>query len=129
MLVRTFGSVVVRPEAKLWWDQARRDFQVGQRNHSARDYDFAVFLFEQATQKALKSLIIHRTGNPPPRVHNLVRLGDIVGIEPGFRAFLENLTPHYVLTRYPDAARAVTKSLYDGRTSLTFLRGTQKVMK
>lgn len=121
--------MALRPEARLWWDQAKRDFRIAERNHASRDYEAAVFFSEQATQKSLKALLLHRTSRMPPKIHNLVELGRLAGVDSAMRDFLADLTPHYMLTRYPDVAGAVTSELYDGRTSLRFLRGTKKVME
>jgi len=120
----------LRPETKLWWSQSKRDFRIAERNHANRDYEVSVFYCEQAAQKALKALLLHRTSEMPPKIHNLVELGRLVGVggRP-MRDFLAELTPHYMITRYPDAAGAVTSELYSGRLSLRFLRGTKKVME
>lgn len=119
----------LRPETKLWWAQAKRDFRIAERNHANRDYEVSVFYCEQSAQKALKALLLHRTSQMPPKIHNLVELGRLVGIGRPMRDFLADLTPHYMITRYPDAAGAVTSDLYNGRLSLRFLRGTKKVME
>jgi HEPN domain-containing protein len=58
-----------------------------------------------------------------------VELGRLAGVGRPMRDFLAELTPHYMITRYPDAAGAVTSDLYNGRLSLRFLRGTKKVME
>lgn len=116
-------------ETKLWWAQAKRDFRIAERNHANRDYEVCVFYCEQAAQKALKALLLHRTSQMPPKIHNLVELGRLVGVADPMRDFLAELTPHYMITRYPDAAGAVTSDLYSGRLSLRFLRGTKKVME
>ncbi len=119
---------MLRPETRLWWEQAKRDFRVANRAHAARDYDVAVFYCEQAAQKALKAVILHRTAQPPPKIHNLVTLGATVGVDEKMSEFLAALAPQYMRTRYPDAAGDVTTALFDGRISLSFLRGTKKVM-
>jgi HEPN domain-containing protein len=120
---------VILPETRLWWEQARRDLRVAEKNHAAKDYDVAVFFSEQSVQKALKALLLHRTSRMPPKTHNLVRLGELAGVDHGMSQFLAELAPHYIRTRYPDAAGQVTNKLYRGRLSLHFLRGAQKVMK
>jgi HEPN domain-containing protein len=120
--------MALRPETRLWWSQAKRDFRIAERNHANRDYEVSVFYCEQAAQKALKALLLHRTSQMPPKIHNLVELGRLAGVDRLMRDFLAELTPHYMITRYPDAAGAVTSELYNGRLSLRFLRGTRKVM-
>lgn len=120
--------MALRPETKLWWAQAKRDMKIAEANHADRNYEASVFFCEQATQKALKALILHRTSKAPPKIHNLSELGRLVGMEVRMMDFLAELTPHYMITRYPDAAGAVTTELYNGRISLRFLRGTKKVL-
>jgi len=120
--------VTLRFEVRLWWAQARRDLRIGERNHAHRDYEAAVFYCEQAVEKALKALLMHRTGTPAPRIHSLPELGRLVRIDPKMLPFLTDLAPHYMVSRYPDAAGVVTKDLYDGRISLRFLRGSKEVL-
>ena len=116
---------MLRPEVRLWWEQSKRDMNIAKHNHERRDYDAAVFFCEQAAQKAL---LLHRTSKAPPKIHSLVELGKMVGVDARMLSFLADLSPHYMMTRYPDAAGMVTSEIYDGRTSLSFLRGTKKVL-
>ena len=125
----TFGpATVLRTETRVWWGQAKRDLKIARLTHERRAYDAAVFFCEQAVQKSPKALIIHRTSKMPPRIHNLPELGRLVGFPADMSKFLAELQPHYIRTRYPDAAGAVTDELYDGRLSLHFLRGASKVL-
>lgn len=39
-------------------------------------YLYVVFCCQQAVEKALKAVIVRKTGALPPRVHNLLRLAD-----------------------------------------------------
>lgn len=118
----------MRSEARLWWEQARRDLRIAEHNHASRDYEACVFYCEQACQKALKALLLHRTDEPLPRIHNLVELGRLVGVDGRMSVFLAQLTPHYMIARYPDAAGAVTTELYDGWMSRRFLNGSKEVL-
>jgi len=102
---------------------------IAEHNHERRDYEAAVFYCEQAAQKALKALLLHRTSTTPPKIHNLVELGRMAGADARMLDFLAELTPHYMMTRYPDAAGVLTTEIYDGRISLAFLRGTKEVLK
>lgn len=120
--------MALKPETRLWWSRPKRDFPIAEHNHANRDYEVSVFYCEQAAQKALKALLLHRTFRMPPKIHNLVELGRLAGVGRPMREFLAELTPHYMITGYPDAAGAVTSELYNGRLSLRFLRGTKKVM-
>ncbi len=87
----------------------------------------SVFYCEEAAQKAIKSLLPHRTSQKPPKVHNRVELGRPAHVDQTMLDFPAELTPHYMIMRYPDAAGAVTSGLYDGRLSLRFPHDTKKV--
>ncbi len=118
---------MLRPEVDLWWRQAKRDFSIAKHNHESRDYEAGVLFCEQAAQKALKALIIHQTSRPAPKIHNLSELGKMVGCNEKMLGFHTELSPHYTMTRYPDAAGALTTEIYDGYISLRFIRGTREV--
>jgi HEPN domain-containing protein len=60
-------------------------------------------------EKALKALIVRRTGDLPPRIHNLMRLAETAGIEllADYALFLGELSMYYIKTRYPEEIRAL----------------------
>ena len=64
---------------------------------------YVVFCCQQAVEKALKVLILKRSGQMPPRLHNLPKLAQVAGLEvDANRAeFLLWLTVAYVRSRYP----------------------------
>ncbi|MCC7291748.1 MAG: HEPN domain-containing protein [Phycisphaerales bacterium] len=73
---------------------------------------YGVFCCQQAVEKALKALIVERTGEMPPRLHNLPRLAEEAGIdidECGL-TFLSRLTGFYIQTRYPDDLQRLSSS-------------------
>jgi HEPN domain-containing protein len=121
-------DMALRFETELWWEQAKRDLKIAEHNHASGDYEACVFFCEQAAQKALKALLMHTTEKPLPKIHNLVELGRLVGVDDEMSIFLGQLTPHYMIARYPDAAGAVTTELYDGWMSRRFLKGTKEVV-
>jgi HEPN domain-containing protein len=73
----------------------------------AADYRDVAFHCQQAVEKALKALIVRRTGERPPHVHNLRELlsllSDFVPPSSVVEAVLA-LNPHYRATRYPGVA-------------------------
>src|SRR2546422_11336171 len=119
----------MRPEAELWWTQARRDLRTARNCHTSRDYYAAVFFCQQAVEKALKAAVFHRIREIPPKTHNLVELGDLLRTPKTIRTFLMELTPQYVITRYPDAAGGPIEALYDGYRSRGILTRTQGVLR
>ena len=69
--------------------------------------EFLCFHAQQAAEKALKGVLIGRTGEPPPRTHDLALLLDrlrdsgVGGPLPLDAASAQALTQYAVLTRYP----------------------------
>ena len=119
----------MRPEAGLWWIQANRDFKTAENCHESRDYYAAIFFCQQAVEKALKSAVIHINRDMPPKTHNLAELGENLNIPRRLKGFLMELTPEYVVTRYPDVAGGPIASLYDGVMSRRVMTKTAEVLE
>ncbi|MGE5296607.1 MAG: HEPN domain-containing protein [Solirubrobacterales bacterium] len=94
--------------SRQWVDQARYDLETADAMLKAGRYLYVVFCCQQAVEKAIKALIIQRTGEFPPRVHNLVRLAEVADIESdGARIrFLGELSGYYIQSRYPEEIKA-----------------------
>ena len=65
---------------------------------------YVLFCCQQTVEKALKAVIVKRTGEFPPRLHNLLRLAKSAGVvpEPSVESFLGELSSFYIQTRYPE---------------------------
>jgi HEPN domain-containing protein len=95
--------------SRQWADQARYDMETADAMLKAGRYLYVVFCCQQAVEKAIKALIVRRTGEFPPRVHNLVRLAEVAEIESdGERIrFLGELSGYYIQSRYPEEIKTV----------------------
>jgi len=67
--------------SREWADRARYDLETADAMLKAGRYLYVLFCCQQAVEKALKAVIVRRTGELPPRVHNLLRLADVAEIE------------------------------------------------
>jgi len=103
----------MRREVENWWHQAQIDLDSAQTTLRSGLFYVCAFLCEQAAQKALKALYMSRKRALPPRTHNLVDVGKLVGADESLLVDLRHLSPHFILTRYPDAAGGVPADLYD----------------
>jgi HEPN domain-containing protein len=86
-----------------WSDRARYDLDTAKTLLDAGRYLYVLFCCQQAVEKALKALIANRTGEMPPRIHNLPKLTSAAGVhfdEEGLD-FLAALSTFYTQTRYP----------------------------
>jgi len=71
-------------------------------------YVYVLFCCQQAVEKALKALVVKRTGKMPPRIHNLPRLAEAAEIETNQEQarFLGELSAYYIQSRYPEEIEA-----------------------
>ena len=90
--------------SKQWTDQARYDLDTARAMFDSGRYLYVLFCCQQAVEKALKAIIAERTQELPPRIHQLMRLAEVAGLEViGERAeFLRELSAYYIQTRYPE---------------------------
>jgi len=67
-------------------------------------YLHVLFCCQQAVEKMLKSIIVQRADELPPRIHRLVRLTELAGVvvEEEQMDFLRELSDYYIPTRYPE---------------------------
>ncbi len=90
----------MKEETKQWVEQAEIDLTTAKHSLSSKDYYAASFWCQQAVEKALKALCIEKT-NSFPKIHDLVRLGKLAGINEALLKNCERLAFVYIDTRYP----------------------------
>ena len=112
-----------------WVDQARYDLETACAMLASGRYLYVLFCCQQAVEKALKAVIVRRTGEMPPRVHNLVRLAETAGVESGHDQirFLGELSAYYIQSRYPEEIKAAGPSI-SRKLAEEVLSKTQKVI-
>ena len=90
--------------SKQWADQARYDLDTARAMFDAGRYLYVLFCCQQAVEKMLKSLIVQRTRQLPPRVHQLMRLAEVGGVQVSEKQaeLLRELSTYYIQTRYPE---------------------------
>jgi len=96
-----------------WKEQAQYDLETARAMLASGRFLYVLFCCQQAVEKALKALIVQKTGAVPPRTHNLKQLADTAGIELSdeCRRFLEELTAYYIQSRYPEEIRRMGASI------------------
>ena len=90
--------------ARRWIEQAQYDLETARAMMTARRWLYVLFCCQQTLEKALKALIVMRTGEFPPRIHNLARLAETAGLELSVERgeFMRELSAYYIQTRYPE---------------------------
>jgi HEPN domain-containing protein len=92
-----------------WQRQSQYDLDTAEAMYDSGRYIYAVFMVHLAVEKALKGLCHERKQEAPPKIHNLLRLCDLMGLalEPDREKFFGDLTAAQIETRYPEELLAV----------------------
>ena len=117
----------LRPEARNWLRQAEADWQVAEATFAAGLYFACAFACHQTVEKGLKGAVIARLRQAPPRAHNLVELGHLLGAPEIVLTDLRYLNPEYVTSRYPDAANGVPAENYDTAIAQSLMEAARRV--
>jgi len=67
-------------------------------------YLYVLFCCQQVIEKTLKAVIVDKTAEFPPRIHNLPRLSEVaeIAVDEAQMDFLTELSAYYIQTRYPE---------------------------
>lgn len=93
----------MKKEAENWFLQAKNDLQAAIHSFQSEDYGWACFQVQQAVEKGLKAILIHRENNLI-KTHDLVFLAQKVSLPEEFAVICRELTSIYLYIRYPDTA-------------------------
>lgn len=123
---------MVRREAEAWLKQAERDLRKACNDLQTEDWDSAAFWSQQAAEKALKALLLN--SGIPHRGHELLELASTIESELGIvtsaiEKDLRELTIHYTVARYPDAANALPYELYDEEKAKELVERARRVVE
>lgn len=111
-----------------WLNQAHYDLETARAMFKTGRYLYVLFCCQQAVEKAIKSIIVKRTSDFPPRLHNLLRLAEVAGIElePEQEDFVGELSAYYIQTRYPEEIESAASRL-DREIAQDTLHKTEEV--
>ncbi len=100
-------------DVKSWVDASRYDLETARALLKSRRYIYVLFMCQQSLEKLLKAYVTARTGKLPPRIHNLVHLGELAGLEfsQEEKMLLERLSLYYLQTRYPPDILVLAKNV------------------
>lgn len=92
----------MKEETTEWLAKAEEDFKTAEFNLKGKKLPAAAFYSQQSAEKALKALQIELLGNFK-KTHDLVILGESVNAPEDILNTCKELTPFYIITRYPDS--------------------------
>ncbi|MEM1526985.1 MAG: HEPN domain-containing protein [Ignisphaera sp.] len=122
----------MRSEALKWLAQAESDCRKAFNDLRTDDWDSAAFWSQQCAEKALKSLLLSR--GKVYRGHDLLDIARIVREDLGLDLScllddLRELTIHYTVARYPNAANATPSELYTEAKARELVEKAKKVLE
>ena len=90
-------------ESEQWIERATYDFKTARAMLEAGRHLYVLFCCQHAVEKALKALILKRSGQTPPRLHHLARLAERTGLRLNETRteHLTRLTSYYITRSLP----------------------------
>jgi len=119
----------MRDEVRIWWEQAEADINTARSNLEQGIHYASVLFSQQSTEKALKALYIHLKKDVPPKTHNLVNLAKEMGAPEEILDACADLSPEYILTRYPDGDIGPPSQRYTARSAERHLKLARRVLQ
>jgi HEPN domain-containing protein len=118
----------MRKESARLWEQTQEDLDTADKLLEVGKYYASVFFSEQAAEKALKTMYLERK-RQVIFSHDLVELAEQLGTPQNVSQAAAKLSPHYIITRYPNAANAVPAKLYDKASAQMHLKLSSEVLQ
>ena len=89
---------------EYWQTSSREDLDAARDLLERKHVRHGLFFLHLSVEKLLKGLIVGKTGELPPRSHDLLRLAELAGLNPTSEqsGWLARLNRHCLEGRYPD---------------------------
>ena len=118
----------MRRESVRLWEQAQEDLDTADKLLGVGKYYASVFFSEQAAEKALKVMYLEKKRRVA-FTHDLVELAEELEAPEDVSYAAVELSPDYLITRYPDAANGVPAKLYHEASAKMHLELSRGVME
>ncbi len=120
----------VQEQIAYWTTGSQEDFDAAGSLLEKGHLRHSLFFAHLAIEKVLKALVVRRTEKEPPKIHNLVRLAGLAGIETSLeqQRFLRRFDLYQLEGRYPDSRPTIInrgiaiRELHEAAEALTWLR-------
>ena len=118
----------MRKESSRLWEQPEEDLDTAEKLLDVGKYYASVFFSEQAAEKALKVMYLEKKRRVA-FTHDLVEIAEELGAPENVSHAAAELSPDYIMTRYPDAANAVPAKLYNASSAEVHLNLSREVIR
>lgn len=117
----------MREETKHWIEQAEADLENARDSLRGKKYYLSAFLSQQAAEKIVKAAILEIERKTPPKTHDVELLCRELKAEEKIIKAARNLTPAFILTRYPDIIKVPPVRFYSKEKSEELFRCAEEV--
>ena len=118
----------MRKEVFDWLNSAEDDLETAEVLFKQKVYYASAFYSQQAAEKSLKAAYISKFRKIAVK-HNIIGLSRELSAPDEIQSACKKLNPHYVQSRYPDAANAIPKDAYDDEIAEELLEEAKKVFE
>lgn len=118
----------MKKEVRNWWKQAQSDFEKAKVLFKSKNYDGTAFYCQQTIEKAFKALYIQKF-NELRKVHDLVFLGQKIGVPNHLLEFCSELNKAYIETRYPDASDIIPAEKFSTEDAEHLIEITEEILQ
>lgn len=120
----------MKEKSNQWLKQADYDISTAEFMYSGGKYFYAVFMCHLSIEKALKGLYSQKSGETPPKTHNLVYLLNKIGVKPDDKTglFITKLNEANITTRYPEDIDELQKN-YTASVTKEILEKTSELLQ
>jgi len=108
--------VDTRQVIDYWLSDAKLDITVAEHLYASEDYLYCLFICHLFVEKTLKALVVGKTGQHAPPIHNLVLLAKAADVSTDERQdiLLRDLMRFNIESRYPKDREALRRSCDKG---------------
>lgn len=111
-----------------WYSRAERELTAALATLEAGVYESTAFHAHQAAEQALKALFLQISTELPGHSHSLLQLAELCGAPENIVQLCRRLNPHYIASRYPDAANGDPALNYDEGLAQELLGAAESVV-
>jgi len=119
----------MRKEVENWWSQSKYDFETGKYLYDGKRYGPASFMIQQSVEKALKALYLLKVKESLTPTHSLVFLASKIEVPNQYFRFLKELSPEFVVSRYPDSWAEAPHTYYNKELLDSYFTDAKKVLE
>ena len=118
---------------RVWLEQAQEDLNTARILIENGKYSASAFYSQQAAENVLRALL-YLIGRDPGKTHSLTELAEAleqegIVVPQNVKEYLMVVSPHFIISRYPDAANGVPYKQYNRNIAEDVYRRAKEVVE